>query len=171
MDLPEARRDNVGQADELEQARKLLRAASLLLEAGAPGPENERVQKDLEEWAHARGYEEDVTFKSGARPDVLRRRGDRHLFVGDAKDAANEDPSTADTLKRFRRYLEEFGAALLTSQIDGGFLAIATNNEAAAGDWRTALDVLAREVGLANKAGPPSFQIELCKEKTWIIWW
>jgi hypothetical protein len=159
-------------ADELKAAKKLYRAARLLLEAGAPGPEHKRLQRALEEWADRHQYDASVTAKSGARPDVLRRRGERFVLVGDAKDAEHENAYNTDTLKRICRYLEDFGAALLSGQIDGGIIAVATNNAAAAEDWRLALDVLAREEGLASDAGPPRFQVEkLEKEDTWIIWW
>ena len=147
----------------------------LLREAGAPGAEHERLLAELAEWAASMNYkEESVQFNSGARPDVLRRKSDEEfLFVGDAKDAENEDATNGETLKRIQGYFQEFAARLGGSVYKGGILAIATNSAKAAADWAPALNTLARTAGITGMGGEqPNFTVtETRQGKTWIILW
>lgn len=147
----------------------------ILREAGSPGAEHERLLAELAEWAASMGHsEESVQFTSGARPDVLRRTSDNEfLFVGDAKDAENEDATNGETLKRIQGYLQEFAALLGKNAHKGGILAIATNSATAAADWVPALNTLARTAGITGKGGElPNFKVKMTKHgKTWIIWW
>jgi hypothetical protein len=76
----------------------------LLREAGAPGAEHERLLAELAEWAASMNYKEEYAqFTSGVLPDVLRGTSDNEfLFVGDAKDAENEDATNGETSSVFR---------------------------------------------------------------------
>lgn len=118
--------------------------------------------------------EESAQFTSGARPDVLRRKSDdEFLFVGDAKDAENEDATNGETLKRIQGYFQEFAVLLGKNEHKGGILAIATNSAKAAADWVPALNTLASTVGISGKGREqPNFKVmETRQGKTWIIWW
>ena len=86
----------------MERDRFEKMVSRLLREAGAPGAEHERLLAELAEWAASMNYKEEYTqFTSGTLPDVLRRTSDNEfLFVGDAKDAENEDATNGETLKR-----------------------------------------------------------------------
>jgi hypothetical protein len=147
----------------------------LVREAGAPGAEHERLLAELAVWAASMNYKvENAQFTSGARPDVLRRTSDNEfLFVGDAKDAENEDATNGDTLKRIQGYFREFAARLGETAHKGGILAIATNSAEAAADWVPALNTLACTAGITGKGGvQPNFKVtETRQGKTWIIWW
>ncbi len=147
----------------------------VLREAGAPGAEHERLLAELAEWAASMNYsEESVQFTSGARPDVLRRTSDNEfLFVGDAKDAENEDATNGETLTRIQGYFQEFAALLGKNAHKGGILAIATNSAAAAADWVPALNTLASTAGISGKGGgQPNFTVTVTRPgKTWIVWW
>ena len=57
-----------------ELVRKLIRAA-MLLEAGAPGAEHQRLQSELGCWATDRGFEKKMSDLDGKKPDVLRTSG------------------------------------------------------------------------------------------------
>jgi hypothetical protein len=150
-------------------------AARMLREAGAPGPEHERLKKSLHLWAKEKKY---VTMYSelpnGSRPDVLRTTKDKeYLFVGDAKDAANETPDNKDTLVRLAIYIDEFSSILGNSGYKGGIIAIATNNADIAEQWIPALNTLACKASLTGPNGArPAFKtIKLKNERTWIIAW
>jgi len=150
-------------------------AARLLKEAGAPGPEHERLKASLHLWAETKGY---VTvyaeLPNGARPDVLRTTKDEdYLFVGDAKDAANETPDNEDTLERLAIYIDEFSSLLGNPSYKGGMIAIATNDAGIAEEWIPALNTLACKAGVTGPNGVrPCFKIiKLKDENTWIIGW
>jgi hypothetical protein len=149
--------------------------ARLLVEAGAPGEEHERLKSDLAEWAESQGYSKVYSsFKSGSRPDVLRATGnDHYLFVGDAKDAENETPEVEETLQRVEAYVKEFASLLGGGGYAGGIIAIATNDEGAAEDWVDELNALARLAGITGSEGQqPSFSVlEYKPSHTWIISW
>ena len=147
----------------------------MLCEAGAPGEEHERLRSELTNWAIAKKYTNEYTqLKSGAKPDVLRGTEDsKYLFIGDAKDSANEDSTNGETLKRIQGYFQEFANLLGENGYKGGILAIATNLAEAAASWVPALNTLARTAGITSKeGGQPNFiVIETRPGKTWIIWW
>lgn len=146
--------------------------ARLLREAAGPGAEHERLRRRLDAWAKERGYAKAYkALPGGGEPDVLRvDEADKLLFVGDAKDAENETSDRRDTVVRIQGYLNEY--ADLLSTFRGGIIAIATNEEDAAHDWASALNLLARFAGIVGPKGArPSFKVEKVDEGTWIAWW
>jgi hypothetical protein len=103
--------------------KKITSLMQMLLE----GQEHERIKTELTQYANSIGYTKKVTFKNGMEPDVLYLNvaGD-NLFMGDAKDSANETPSNSKTAERIYGYIETFGECLTAGQIKGGFIAILT---------------------------------------------
>jgi hypothetical protein len=152
-------------------------ADGLLREAGAPGAEHNRLEAELREWAERLGYKSRYqSFRSGVRPDVLHEcEGDAgsYLFVGDAKDGANQTSRTPETVRQIRRYFDEFGALLGQSGYRGGLLAIATNSAEEAERWVVALNILAAAAGLqSTPSGEPDFSVvETSPGETWIVSW
>lgn len=146
--------------------------ARLLREASGPRGEHERLRRRLDVWAKERGYAKVYkALPGGGEPDVLRvDEADNLLFVGDAKDAENETSDRQDTLLRIQGYLNEF--ADLLSTFRGGIIAIATNEEDAAQDWASTLNLSARFAGIVGPKGArPSFKVEKVDGGTWIAWW
>lgn len=153
-----------------DELRKIAREIMLLVEAGAPGGEHVRLQKKLDEWAQGKGFDEELNAIDGKRPDVLRRRQKAFLFVGEAKDAANETADNDDSLSRLGNYIWSFSEALKQGQIKGGVIAVATNDNAAATGWATALVIAARlaKIRRSDGQGP---RVDDLGEKTWVAWW
>ena len=150
----------------MERDRFEKMVSRILREAGAPGAEHERLLAELAEWAASLNYKEEYAqFTNGARPDVLRRTSDNEfLFVGDAKDAENEDATNGETLKRIQGYFQEFAVCLAANGYSGGILAIATNSAEAAADWVPALNTLTRMAGIIGKGGEqPNIKVMVTK--------
>jgi hypothetical protein len=155
----------------IERVRRLIEAA--LREAA--GPEHERLKADLNEWAAAQGYPEVLrSLPSGRIPDVLRYDSElRHLFVGDAKDADVETTSDSATVQRIAGYVREFGHLLGGTQVDGGIVAIATNDAAEAEKWVLALNLFCvmSSITAGDDSGADFHVIKLENKNTWIVWW
>jgi hypothetical protein len=153
---------------------KRLSRESIGLIVEADSAEGTRVKGDLEAWATTRGYKMPLkSLPNGQRPDVLCfEETKRFLFIGDAKDAANETAGRTDTCQRLVGYFGEFGKCLLAGTIDGGTIAIATNKESAANEWVLALNFIAILEGLKDGAGEgPDFKIDKPRANTWVIYW
>lgn len=145
----------------------------LYRQSGAPGPEHQRLRKELSAWAEGKGYAHPYAkLNDGLVPDVVKgNNSEKHLFVGDAKDAANETSANEETLKRLEAYFREF-ARLLGSGWRGGTLALATNDKAAAVSWTQALNDVAMTAGLSGTGGTrPNFTVYEYSSDTWIVWW
>ncbi len=155
---------------------KIVERVALLREAGAPQAEHERLKKELATWSTEQKFSIEYTgFKNGPYPDVLRGTEDRKsLFVGDAKDCNHETCETQDTVTRIKGYFKEF-SDLLTAGWAGGYLAIATNSEAAAMGWVGVLNKMASDVGIVGVVNgqkmKPNFKIHHRSSNTWIVYW
>ena len=138
--------------------------------AGAPGSEHERLRAELENWSIQRGFEKSpAVFPQDMRPDVLGEKQSsegKFLFLGDAKDFANETAGRQDTCDEIEKYFTEF-CKLLSKGYAGGTLAIATNDAKAANDWVPKLNEIAQKASL--KA--PSFKNEQISTEAWVIYW
>lgn len=156
------------------EKRRLHRLAAILREA-TPGPEHNRLQDELGEWAHRAGYVRDLhtSLPKGGRPDVFRYiEEQRFLFIGDAKDSSNETSFSYKTYMRISGYLEDFADFVAEGDIAGGRFTIATDNWEDAKAWANRLNLLAADLGLSDGAGaPPSFQVDQIGEPTWVAWW
>lgn len=156
-------------ADERERLIRTLRAH--FIKTAKPGMEHERLKADLNRWAHSQGFVRDVSLESGLQPDVMRVTPDETLvFIGDAKDHTNETVDNHATLERIFSYIVEF-AALLRGGIEGGMIAIATNNADEAGRWSSHLRFMTGLAGIENSGGGPvEFAVrELETGRTWIV--
>ena len=134
------------------------------------GIEHKRIQNCLTKFAEENGFTEEVNFRSGLNPDVLhlKKNGQiRSLFMGDAKNAANETPGNSDTTDRFSKYISEFVWCLQNEEIDDGIIAVATNTYEAAMQWQEWLNNECAKVGLID----PSFEIKEIESKTYTIYW
>jgi hypothetical protein len=132
------------------------------------GQEHKRIKTKLTQYANSIGYTKKVTFKNGMEPDVLFLNvDDDNLFMGDAKDSANETVSNKDTTSRIAEYVKEFSAKLNARKICGGIIAIATNDKDAALDWKEWLNETCEECNLRN----PDFEIEYTADDTFIVLW
>jgi len=167
-----------------EQLMKRLKSVSSLnKQAGAPGPEHERLKSDLLTWAMELGF---VTaykrFKNDGIPDVLLENTSfNYLFCGDAKDAKNETCDNAETVQRIRGYFDEFVSVLGAKGFSGGRLAIATNSETEAKRWVPVLNALAQASNIVGvltlgvpvpQEFPPNFTvIQIPGKNTWITYW
>jgi len=145
----------------------------LYQQAGSPGPEHQRLRRELSTWAETRGYKRPYAkLTDEVIPDVVK--GDevnRFLFVGDAKDAANETSEKEDTVSRLEKYFREF-AKLLGQNWKGGTLAVATNDKEAAVSWTRVLNDVAVAAGLSATGGArPNFTVYEYSSNTWIVWW
>jgi hypothetical protein len=133
---------------------------SYLLPEAAPSEEHERIKDLLHKWAEQRGYLKTYKrFDTGEIPDVLRTDNDKYLFVGDAKNAKNENTSNSQTIIRIFGYIKRF-ASLLGNPYSGGIIAIATNTNEAANEWVFALNTLCRLAEIQSNGYPPNFQVE-----------
>jgi len=134
------------------------------------------LQSKLEKWAVSKGYSEELPpynnmWPKNLKPDVLKLTPNQEgLFVGDAKNSANETAKKGSTVARIINYIGQF-SLLGAKEIAGGTIAIATDDEDSAKAWVTTLNGLAS--GLTDKAGkPPNFEVSCYDDDTWIVhWW
>ncbi len=145
----------------------------LVRQAGAPGPEHQRLRNELAAWAKKKGY----TYPYGRLadeviPDVVKGNDAKTLlFVGDAKDAENETSETGETVARIEKYFKVF-ANLLGRQWKGGILALATNDRNEAVSWTSVLNNAAANAGIVSGTGDkPNFSVYEYSSNTWIVWW
>ena len=145
----------------------------LVRQAGAPGPEHQRLRNELAAWAKWKGY----TYPYGRLadeviPDVVKGNDAKTLlFVGDAKDAENETSETGETVARIEKYFKVF-SNLLGQQWKGGILALATNDRNEAVSWTSVLNNAASNAGLITGTGDkPNFSVYEYSSNTWIVWW
>jgi len=150
-----------------ELAQKIVK--QFLREAGAPGAEHERLKRDLADWATSEGFVSELPELDGGQPDVLRESG-RYLFVGDAKDSRHETPENEETVARLLNYFIEFARRVKGDAIDGGYVAIATNDQDAAEVWAALIAAVFSVLGIErrDKRGPG---VLYRGENTWIAWW
>ncbi len=153
--------------------RKDLKTIAAFLQKIGVTETHEGLQAVLDRIAEKWGYEEPVTMPD-CEPDVARinrKNGSVILFIGDAKVAKNETPSNHDTVRRIRHYISIFARLLGTKRIQGGIIAIATDEKEAAEKWRGCLNNLAASYGLSNDAGGPDFSIKRVNESAFIVFW
>jgi len=137
------------------------------------GKEHTSLEKELKRIAVSMGYRFKYRgFPRNCNPDVLMtnlliKSLNRKLFLGDAKDADNERPSHKKTASGIRKYIKEFVEHLDDGLIYGGIIAIATNDEEAAEEWRKWLDEECEQCGLKN----PSFTVRKQNNNTFIVYW
>lgn len=137
--------------------------------------EHERLKSDLAEWAISNGYPDVLAgLPSGRRPDVLRYDpGTRQLFVGDAKNAGVETTRNPLTVRRIAGYVREFARLLDGPKVEGGVIAVATNDADEAEEWVLALNLFCVMSRLTDHGGNGAdFQVlKLPDKDTWITWW
>ncbi len=96
----------------------------------------------------------------------------KRLFIGDAKNAKNEKPSNEKTVKRIDKYIQKFAKLLKTPRVDGGTIAIATNDAQAAEEWVVTLQELCIKAGInGTNSVQPKFTVEKFQKDTWITSW
>ena len=158
--------------------RRILKVAGVLRDAAMLKEAITRTHHELQaamlDRALLHGFDEEVKHKD-LRPDVFRskdRGGVTPLWwVGDAKVADNERPSHTETATRIRSYLELFQSALADRTIVGGIIAIATDEESAAQEWRAFLNSECRRLDLTTADGAkPAFTVDGLGEH-FLIWW
>ena len=139
------------------------------IEAGKPGPEHDRLRRELESWAISKGFsKEEPNLPSGKIPDVVRYTlNGESLFIGDAKDSENETSDDEKTHSQIKSYFGEFASLVSEDKIEGGIIAIATNSKETASDWKLSLNTTLA----ANFSGSLDFQILEKSKRTWIIYW
>lgn len=145
----------------------------LYQQAGSPGPEHQRLRRELNTWAEMKGYTHPYQkLTDELVPDVVKgNKANMHLFVGDAKDAANETAETEETVARLEKYFKEF-AKLLRQNWKSGTLAVATNDRDEAVSWTQVLNDVASAAGLGTSTGArPNFTVYQYSSDTWIVWW
>ncbi len=143
--------------------KKRLSMLSMLLEA----TEHKRLESALKAFATEHEFVREVTFKNGMNPDVLLMKGSNLLFLGDAKDSQNESPSNQETADRIYGYIKTFTDCIRSNEIDGGCIAIATNDLSSAKDWKVWLNRVCMQCGLQN----PNFKIKTSTANTHIVFW
>lgn len=145
--------------------------ADMLIEAGAPGEEHERLKKEMERWAIKKGYDAKLKFNNGLKPDVLRGKDDKKfLFCGDAKDSAIETVDNADTVKRIESYIRKFALFLERETSIGGIIAITTNSLKEARRWVSILNLLSKSAGIIdNDSVDQRFSILCIGKNTYVI--
>lgn len=132
------------------------------------GSEHVRLRKALEGRARSIGYKtESVRFPSDCIPDVLLEDSGGNLFMGDAKDSENETVDNNATTTRITKYINEFSKKLNRGEISGGIIAIATNDEYAALEWKDWLNKACEDCNLRN----PDFELEYTSDDTFIVFW
>jgi hypothetical protein len=161
----------MSEIDDLKKILLRMRLNRLLVEAESDL--HKRLVSSLKGFARGNGFEKELSqFESGLRPDGLFLTGDETLlFVGDAKVAENEPSTNAASLRRVFGYVREFAELVGDHQIEGGMLAVITDERPAAEGWGRSLEYLASEVGLTDRSGkPPHFRIRSVDE-FWIAYW
>jgi hypothetical protein len=153
---------------------RLHRLATILKEAAA-GPEHNRIQSELDQWANTLGFTKtlNVSLPNGGRPDVFRcTENNQYLFIGDEKNSENETPDNFATHVRISGYMDQFTAFITDGSIKGGHFAIATDNEDVAKRWVTRLDWMAFDRDLSDGAGNgAAFKLTRISDGTWVAWW
>jgi hypothetical protein len=130
--------------------------------------EHERIKNELTQYANSIGYTKKVKFNNGMEPDVLYLNVDGDsLFMGEAKDSANETPSNSKTAERIYGYIKTFRDCLTAGLIKRGFIAISTNDIAVANDWKTWLNAACKKIGFTD----PDFTIKTISANTYLIYW
>lgn len=139
----------------------------------AVGDEHERLKTALITWAGGRGYGTKFQRLTSGIPDVLLGTDERptFLFVGDAKDSANETADVFATWERIRGYVRDFAALIGKKQINGGVIAISTNTLKAAQRWVPFLNSMAELERLSEGGKPPNFVVTEIDAKTFVAWW
>ncbi len=133
------------------------------------GPsEHDRLQGELTKWAEYKGYTKKYLEFENGKPDVSRENPKKvSIFIGDAKDSANEDAKNSETWSRIQGYFQEFTALLSKGRYKGGIFAIATNSDDTASVWAHTLNRLKTMTD-----DKPNFRSnEINQGKTWIISW
>lgn len=103
---------------------------------------HKRLREELSSIAIDNGYCFEYTdFPKGKIPDVLLHDGSNHLFIGDAKVAANETVNNAETIKRISGYIATFFQLMKEGRIVGGIIAINTDDVYEAKQWQKWLDL------------------------------
>ena len=139
-----------------------------LLNESNEGNEHARLRKVLDKEAKLRGYFIKYDkFPSALNPDVLLDDSNGNLFMGDAKDSENETVDNDATTKRIAKYIKEYSRIYKRGEISGGCIAIATNDEFAAYEWRDWLNIACEDCNLSN----PDFDVEYVDEDTFIVIW
>lgn len=134
----------------------------LLFEAGK---EHRRLESVLKQYANSLGYYHEFSFENGMEPDVLLLDGLNHLFLGDAKDSANERPSKTATSNRILGYIETYLECVESGRVRFGDVAICTNCLDAANEWRVWLNDVFNQYGLDSA----DFKIAELSQDTFII--
>lgn len=147
--------------------------------AGQMNPGNEgKVHKELrermEQFANDKGFTLQVEdFPNDQYPDIFRSNDNGvWIFIGEAKDSKNELPTHSAVVDQLKEYIEGFKYHL-GREYRGGILAVATDDEIAAKEWKLVMDALTKDAGLVDKDGKePNFTIKkLDEEESYIIWW
>jgi hypothetical protein len=147
--------------------------AAAILKKVAVTEMHKRLQKTLDSFGANRGYEQPVTLRD-CNPDVSRiheERGSVFLFLGDAKVAENETPDNRETVSRISRYVRTFAEMLEAGDIKGGCIAIATDDEGAADEWRSCLNFLTGAADIVSGDSKPADYIIEAAEVGFIIYW
>ncbi|MGI6198263.1 MAG: hypothetical protein ACOYIS_03930 [Candidatus Cloacimonadaceae bacterium] len=136
-----------------------------LLHEGHEGEEHRRLALELRKYAKKHGFLYEFSFKNEMQPDVLLRDGLNHLFLGDAKDSANERPSKTATSNRILGYIETYLECVESGRVRFGDVAICTNCFDAANEWRVWLNDVFNQYGLDSA----DFKIAELAQDTFII--
>ncbi len=129
------------------------------------GEEHKRLRKELKIWANKMGYNNDgPSFKEIYPDSVFVNQDKQKLFVGDAKDASNENPDNKETGDRIRKYLSKFLSFLQNGKYKEGIFAILTNDQKVAEKWRLFLNKISSNEKMNFK------NEEIKPGKTWIVW-
>ena len=138
------------------------------------GPTYRRLCRKLESWAESIGYSEPSEKPwNGTQPRVLRRnKSGRFLFMGDAVEGEKKGRELTAAQDRATSAIAAFTHQVRTERIDGGLLAIATDDETAAEKWARTLTKIAKKCGLVGRErATPTFKVKRLAPKTWVIYW
>lgn len=138
------------------------------------GPTYRRLCRKLDAWAESIGYGSPADRKwNGAQPRILRRNETgRFLFMGDAVEGEKKGPELTAAQDRATSAIAAFTHQVRTERIDGGLLAIATDDKAAAEKWAKTLGKIAKKCGLVgSERAKPTFKVKRLAPNTWVVYW
>lgn len=119
------------------------------LQEGNESNAHVRLENELRKCAYQLGYQYDYEgFPENKIPDVLQHNGNRYLFMGDAKVSRNETVGRADSAKQISGYIDVFIKLMRDKKINGGFVAIITDDKKAANEWKSWLSAECKKKGL-----------------------
>jgi hypothetical protein len=133
-----------------------------------------RLKRKLDSWADSLGFDQPYTAPTlRAAPEVTRvDPSGRYVFLGEVVTAACDGDAAHRPPWHFMASTAELASLVKEGKVDGGKLALATNDARVAESWAQLLGTELQRQGLAGADGSaPQLTIKRLAPNTWIVYW